>query len=829
MKLFSVLFLSIFITVFSLAGNGNLKVKGNNQQYFKHDPAKGLSNLQRTAPGKFTVEWNRENSTPSFVGGKLTAPGYSSSQNKSGDAVRFISENIELFGLSNPVEEMKLKSNFTDQIGMTHCKFTQMLNSFRVYPCELIVHFNSDGSVESVNGNYIPTPILSTTPILSENSAIDLAKKELVNYSEINGSPEIIVFKKANQLHLSYEIKLKNKSQSSITVILDANTGAILDKDDGIRADGPAVGSGTGLNGSTKVVHTYLSQSNYFLLDASLPMGTSSIDSLKGAIITYDAQNDTLNDGLDLAYIVFDPNKNNNFNDNERLKAAVDAHFFSRIVYNFYKSHFNRNSFDDKGRSLINVVHSLAKLNNAYWDGSRNIMAYGDGDGVNYLNFAGALDIIGHEITHGVDNCTANLFYHNQSGAINESISDVFGCLIDSSNWTIGENILVNNTSGIGVRSMQDPHNGQIVGRFKGQPANMSEFIILPDDYDHDHGGVHTNSGIPNKAWYNVASVIGHWASGQIWYRALTVYLNQNSQFSDLRIACLSSAKDLYGISSTEYQTVGSAFDDVGITSLGYVANLIYDDGNPGTGVYESSANSRLAVKFTPLTELATVQNIQVYISGDANSSGIGHFTLEMFEADAITGLPARVILTPYSYTPSATGWQSFNVSGGAKTREFFVSVLYDGTNRPTIGADLPPGNGRSYEFSPNTNTWSLLGSPNDYTIFMRASITSLTSVSEIDSRIPEKFEVTQNYPNPFNPSTSIRYSIPTAENVEIIVYDVNGKKISELANNYLNPGTYSITWNGKNDSGINVASGIYYCKIKAGSYTKTNKMILLK
>ena len=173
------------------------------------------------------------------------------------------------------------------------------------------------------------------------------------------------------------------------------------------------------------------------------------------------------------------------------MKAGVSAHAFSHEVYNFYKSRFNRNSIDNLGMSMTNVVHYGIQLNNAFWNGY--FMTYGDGDDVRFSNLAGSLDVIAHEITHGVTQYTSNLVYELQSGAINESMSDVFAVIADSSDWLVGEDVFTPGTSGDGLRSMADPHNGYPSDDPNWLPAHMNEFVTLPNDPQHDHGGVHVN------------------------------------------------------------------------------------------------------------------------------------------------------------------------------------------------------------------------------------------------------------------------------------------------------------------------------------------------
>ena len=150
------------------------------------------------------------------------------------------------------------------------------------------------------------------------------------------------------------------------------------------------------------------------------------------------------------------------------------------------------------------------------------------------------------------------------------------------------------------------------------------------------------------------------------------------------------------------------------------------------------------------------------------------------------------------------------------------MGLIYDGVNQPTYGYD-PDNNGRAWDKT--AGSWSQWNE----TYFMRATIQTTTSVTEIDNRIPDNFEVSQNFPNPFNPVTKFRYALPEGRNVSIIIFDITGRKVTELVNNYQNPGTYEVTWNGKNDFGEQVSSGMYIYSIKAGDHKLSKKMLLLK
>ena len=205
--------------------------------------------------------------------------------------------------------------------------------------------------------------------------------------------------------------------------------------------------------------------------------------------------------------------------------AAVNqAYDGSGTTFDFYEQVFNRNSVDDHGLELVSSVHFETDYDNAFWDGSQ--MVYGDGDGQMFKRggFTECLDVIAHELTHGVTQFTAGLRYRAQSGALNESFSDVFGSLVrqrslgqtaDQADWLIGEGIMGPELPGEALRSLKAPGTAF---KFDNQPADMAHYVNLPDDGDprHDNGGVHINSGIPNHAFYLAATGIG----GNAWEKA---------------------------------------------------------------------------------------------------------------------------------------------------------------------------------------------------------------------------------------------------------------------------------------------------------------------
>jgi Zn-dependent metalloprotease len=230
--------------------------------------------------------------------------------------------------------------------------------------------------------------------------------------------------------------------------------------------------------------------------------------------------------------------------------AGVDeAYDGAGATYDFYNQLFERNSLDNNGMTLISSTHlgevddtgQLVPMNNAFWNGEQ--MAYGDGDGVIFQRFTRSLDVIGHELTHGVQSFTSNLTYFAQSGALNEHFADVFGLLVRQwkngetvadANWLVGADVLVTSPTRRAIRDMENPGTAFVNDPDLGtdpQPAHMSKFFTGP----RDRQGVHINSGIPNRAFVLTAKAIGGNAwevAGRIWYDTL-LQLSKDSQFID--------------------------------------------------------------------------------------------------------------------------------------------------------------------------------------------------------------------------------------------------------------------------------------------------------
>jgi len=260
--------------------------------------------------------------------------------------------------------------------------------------------------------------------------------------------------------------------------------------------------------------------------------------------------------------------------------AVNEAYDGSGATWDLYKNIYGRNSIDNNGMRLDSNVHYRVGYDNAFWDGKQ--MVYGDGDenlpeaDRIFNRFTIAIDVIGHELTHGVTQFEAKLVYSQQPGALNESMSDVFGSLVKQfqknqsatdADWVIGEGLLTSNVNGVGIRSMKAPgtaYNDPVLGK-DPQPAHMKDYVNTISD----NGGVHINSGIPNHAFYVTAVELGGYAwekAGQIWYITLRDKLSSGSNFQNCADLTYATAADLFGAGSLEQQAVKKGWDAVGIT-----------------------------------------------------------------------------------------------------------------------------------------------------------------------------------------------------------------------------------------------------------------------
>ena len=255
--------------------------------------------------------------------------------------------------------------------------------------------------------------------------------------------------------------------------------------------------------------------------------------------------------------------------------AVTEAYDGLGATWSLFQQAYGRNSIDDRGMDLIGSVHFGRDYDNAYWNGDQ--MVFGDGDGVLFNRFTIALDVIGHELTHGVTGALANLEYRGESGALNESISDVFGSLVkqraldqtaEEADWLIGAGLLAEGVHGVALRSMRSPgaaYDDPQLGGKDPQPAHMSDYVHTSSD----DGGVHTNSGIPNRAFALAALALGGHAwerAGVVWYAALAdPGLEASAGFARFAAITAAHAERRFGVA--ERRAVLDAWSEVGVTA----------------------------------------------------------------------------------------------------------------------------------------------------------------------------------------------------------------------------------------------------------------------
>ncbi len=507
--------------------------------------------------------WNKNANVPVFVKEKFSEKHPSSN---AANAMKYLKKNEKKHGVKDPEKNLKVKDIQKDDLGMTHVRFNQMKDGVPVEGAEVIVHFNKQNEVVSMNGHQNKAAAevsVDTKAAISAKQALQKAKDATNAPNELAYEPtkELVVYPFEGENTLAYKVNVTflGDEPGNWFVFVDANTGKVIDKYNAmLHADEVKRkahnGVGTGVHGELRKLHTTkLKQPKE---GAKFVLSDESHEGLEG-IYTFDYNTRELAENKSASW------------KSDYLSPAVDAHYNSETVYDYYLSEHDRNSLDDNGMAIISNVHFGENYNNAFWDGRQ--MTYGDGDGEYMVPLSAGLDVAAHEMTHGVITHSAGLHYRFESGALNESFADVFGALIDEDDWELGEDIMAPAAKSDGrtaLRSLSNPSKFPVSDARAPYgngyyPEHMDDFYEMPIWVDN--GGVHVNSSITNHAAYLIGEQIGKKKLGQIYYRALTVYLTPTSNFSDARKAIEQSTDDIYGENSDEKKAVESGFDQVGI------------------------------------------------------------------------------------------------------------------------------------------------------------------------------------------------------------------------------------------------------------------------
>ncbi len=501
-------------------------------------PAAAFARLNQRSGNRLDVQWNTQSGVPDFVGGHEAAdripytPSAVEHGNPAAIARGFLDENRALFKLGSAADEFKtLRIEADAQRGWAHVRLAQSYKGIPVFGRQFVVHIDQQEQIVAVNGQYQPEIDLPTSAHITAADAERAALRDLMDTQlEPDEKATVQTAVQSDQTQLMVYVAENGKATLTWHII--------------IVTDNP------------------LGEFNYFV-NASRPAIVHRFDAVNTDKFrrTYSADNKTSIPGRLLA-------EEGERSDDPVAQAAHDG---AGQVYDYYMATFKRDGIDGQGSPMISTVHygsTSADSQNASWIGQRKQMVYGDGGQI-FQPLAYGLDVVGHEFTHGVTDATAQLIYQGQSGALNESYSDVFGAMIDRGNWLIGETVIKSPPYPVPyLRNMEDPTAG---GRYNssqplktvGQPGHMRDYANLPLERKSDNGGVHVNSGIPNRAAYLIAQQIGREKTEQIYYRTLTQYLTPSSQFADAVQLTIRAAQDLYG--ATEAQAVRDGFAAVGL------------------------------------------------------------------------------------------------------------------------------------------------------------------------------------------------------------------------------------------------------------------------
>jgi Zn-dependent metalloprotease len=479
----------------------------------------------------------------------------------------FLEENKSLLRLENPDKELRLERYEKDGIGMRHVRFSQRYQDLPIWPAAISVHLNRTGAIDSIDGLYVATPKeMITNPVIEADTAIDRAKKAVPGglESSVSATELIVHSRDGGSLRLAWKIKVTIGINAIWLVIIDALNGNTIEAFNTVMNAG-TTGSGIDVFGQSKALDIFNDNGTYLLIDTSKDMydPTSQPPNLKGAFIYLDAQNYPQTDnpqGFDTEHLKV---ISSSAADAGWVDDGVSLSYYTSLIYDYFQSIHGWQSHDGKGGTLRGIVRYGKNFANAFMNAENNLFVFGDGD------LWPTLDVVAHEFQHGVTYNTANLVYRNQSGAMNEAFSDIFAEMIEfhvnqSNDWIFGTHLADVNAK----RSMADPHSYVIAPlNNRPYPDTMSEYINV----DFDNGGVHLNHTIISHAFYLLAvgldGAIGREDATKIFFRALRYHLVQNSQFIDARLACISSAEEIWANNPNKRDAVVAkikqAFDQV--------------------------------------------------------------------------------------------------------------------------------------------------------------------------------------------------------------------------------------------------------------------------
>lgn len=543
-------------------------------------------------------------------------------------------------------DQMVQRKSEVDQLGFTHQKFAQYYQGIRVEHADYTVHAKG-GTVEAISGDFERISSLNIKPTLSAAAALshalghvgaqkymwqDPAEEAGLKRQEGNAAAtyapkgELVIVRnqlsidaaKSNQPTLAWKFDVyAQQPVSRAYIYVDANTGEVVLQDNIIKHVAATGTFGTKYAG-TQSSATETATGGYRLRELTRGLGIETYNCRKGNSYTNAVDFiDADNSWTEYANVNMD-------------NAALDAHWGAQGTYDYFKNVLGRNSWNNAGAKIKSYVHfddtpgDGVGYENAYWNGS--VMTYGDG--ATRFDPLTSLDVAAHEIGHAVCSSTANLTYSNESGALNEGFSDIWGAAVEyykapaKATWLIGEDIDKVRPS---LRSMSNPNA-------ENQPDTYGGTYWYTGT--GDNGGVHTNSGVLNHWFYRLAvggsgtndkgttfsvTGIGIEAAGKIAYRTESVYLTASSNYAAARTYSIQSAKDLYGAGSAQEIAVTNAWSAVGVGAA-------YSGGTtppPTTVTYCASKGTSVAYEWIDYVKLGTLARTSAADAGYYNGTAL--------------------------------------------------------------------------------------------------------------------------------------------------------------------------------------------------------------
>ncbi len=617
--------------------------------------------------------------------------------------VDFLFQLKKKFGLANSYSFKKVTEE-KDQIGFTHKRFQLEVNHIPVVDAIFILHLREE-KVVKYNGYLFNNVVGSTIPILNEKKALSNAihdiganiykwelpeEESFIQKEQKNASAtfypkgELVLIQKdlkteSNNFVLSWKFDVyAHEPMGRFDVYVDASTGAIIKKENKICTADAAGTSTTVYRGVRPFTTDSVNPTNYRLAESGRGLGIHTYDMQRGT--SYGASVDFTDSN----------NVWNNVNPNLD-EYATDAHWGAEMTYDFYASQ-GRSSIDGAGYPLNLYVHYSTGYLNAYWDGSR--MTFGDA----YAPYKPlvSLDITGHEIAHGLDQLTAGLTYSYESGALNESFSDIFGVAVEyfadsaTSNWLLGEDI------GLTFRSLSSPNTYGDPDTYLGTNWYTGS---------GDAGGVHTNSGVQNY-WYYLLSMggsgtndigsifsvtgLGRDKATDIAWRSMVNYLTPSSQYIDARFYAIQSAVDLYGACTPEVASTTNAWYAVGVGAA-YTSTV--------DAAFTNSMTIGCSVPFTvSFNNLSFNADVYSWSFGDDSLSSAvspshtytrpGNYTVQLIASGGACGIDSVIYAGLVSISDTNPCVAVMPTSGSGSIEYGCVGTMYDDGGRLGLYSD---------------------------------------------------------------------------------------------------------------------------------------------